>query len=121
MALLHLSTSGYTFIDLPLDLAREVVSAISAKSCSSLFFVVSCEKRNDLPNLVVNLGGFDLTLTSYNYTTSMESDEDAIWFDGHSGNKDKKPYLRLGSMFLKRFYSVFDSRRRTVGCRLVVS
>lgn len=110
--------SGYPFIDLPLELAREIMSAIGAKPGSSLFFVVLCEKRDELPNLVVNLAGHNIVLTGYDYTTVMERDECAIWLDGHPENKDEKPYLRLGSMFLKGFYSVFDVERGTVGCKL---
>lgn len=110
--------SGYPFIDLPLDLAREVIKAIGAKPTSSLFFVVPCKKRDELPNLKVNLGGFDVILTAYDYTTVMERDECAVWFDGHPGTKDEKPYLRLGSMFLKELYSIFDLDGRTIGCKL---
>lgn len=76
---------------------------IEAKPGYSIFYTVACDKRKNLPDLVINMGGFDLTLTAYGYTTVMERHECAIWFASHQDNKDEKPYLRLEIMFLKSF------------------
>ncbi len=91
--------SGYPFSDQPLDVAREVVKALETKLSSSLFFAVPCKKRDSLPDLIYDLGGFDLTLTVYSYTTVKERDECSIWFDGCLGNKDENLYLSLDLCF----------------------
>jgi hypothetical protein len=91
--------SGYPFSDQPLDVAREVVKALETKLSSSLFFAVPCKKRDSLSDLIYDLGGFDLTLTVYSYTTVKERDECSIWFDGCLGNKDENLYLSLDLCF----------------------
>ena len=108
--------SGYPFIDLPRSLAVEVLNLIDAKPGNSLVLTVPCSKRDELPDLTFQLNDANITLTAFKYTIEDDG-ECAVMIDGHQEHEGEKPYLRLGSSFLKGFYSVFDIERKTVGCK----
>ena len=108
--------SGYPFIDLPRSLAVDALKLIDAKPGNSLVLTVPCSKRDELPDLTFQLNDANITLTAFDYTIK-EDGECAVMIDGHQEHEGEKPYLRLGSSFLKGLYSVFDIDRKTVGCK----
>ena len=108
--------SGYPFIDLPRSLAVDVLKLIDAKPGNSLVLTVPCSRRDTLPDLTLQLNNANITLTAFDYTIK-DGGECAVMIDGHQEHEGEKPYLRLGSSFLKGLYSVFDIDRKTVGCK----
>jgi len=108
--------SGYPFIDLPRSLALDALKLIDAKPGNSIVLTVPCSKREKLPDLTFQLHDANITLTAFDYTIKDDG-ECAVMIDGHQEHEGSKPYLRLGSSFLKGLYSVFDIDRKTIGCK----
>ncbi|MCJ1280244.1 Vacuolar protease A [Puttea exsequens] len=114
------------FLVLPPDMASNLSSAIGAIQGPWPFNHIPCERRQVLPALTFTLGGFDFSISAFDYTLKIENlvqGEGAIcittfwnverFFGTHFEG------LILGHPFLRAFYSKWDFEMRTVGCKLI--
>ena len=106
--------TGNPFIGLPVMVANEIFRAIGAIR-GPLFYSVWCEARDTLPNLVFNLEGVEVEVTPHDYILNAR-ERCPVMLEGHLEEEGETPYLRLGSAFLRGFYSVFDLDEKIIGC-----
>ncbi|KAL3474906.1 aspartic peptidase domain-containing protein [Aspergillus californicus] len=77
---------------------------------------VNCNRRDSLPDLTINLGGHNFTITAYEYTHETQFQGEVrclLTLDDTFG--EEQGWSILGSPFLKRFYSVFDWDNQNIG------
>ncbi|KAL2834429.1 aspartic peptidase domain-containing protein [Aspergillus cavernicola] len=77
---------------------------------------VDCDRRDSLPDLTIDLGGHNFTITAYEYTHESEFSGEIrclLTLDDTFG--EEREWSTLGAPFLKRFYSVFDWDNKNIG------
>jgi saccharopepsin len=79
-------------------------------------YSIECEKQESLPELTFTLGGHDFSIGPEDYVfdygggcISAIFGRDAPPLDGPMG-----PFALLGTVFLRKWYSVFDLGRQTI-------
>lgn len=75
---------------------------------------VDCEKRSSLPDLTLQLGGHNFTITPYDYTLEVQGSCMSS-FMGMDFPEPVGPLAILGDSFLRKWYSVYDLANGEVG------
>lgn len=124
---IRMSLAGYTasfstglpFTYLPDRLVMDLLEDLQFEEIMFMPPSISCEQRDIMPDITLNLAGKNFTLTSYDYTF--------VWPIEQSRTRcvsailpfgvEQYDEIVLGSSFLRAFYSVFDLDTNTVGCK----
>jgi saccharopepsin len=124
--------TGTSLIALPTTLAELLNKEMGAKKGYNGQYTVECEKRDSLPDMSFTLSGYNFTITPYdyilevqgscissfmgmvslNYTGMIHTPANAIVQDFP---EPVGPLAILGDAFLRKWYSVYDLGKGTVG------
>jgi saccharopepsin len=109
----------FPLIGLPADLVDQLHTYMNAYQIGwSPFYSVDCEGREDLADLVFNLGGKDFRMSAFDYAQEFSDGTCASMFTSNDvSDDDEVPTIALGLGFLKAFQTVFDLERNMIGCK----
>lgn len=68
---------------------------------------VDCAKRSSLPDLTLNLGGHNFSISAYDYTLEVSGNCMSA-FMGMDFPEPVGPLAIVGDAFLRKWYSVYD-------------
>ncbi|KAJ5722606.1 hypothetical protein N7488_000641 [Penicillium malachiteum] len=106
--------TGTSLIALPSTMAELLNKEIGAKKGFTGQYSVECEKRDSLPDLTFTLSGHDFTITPYDYILEVQGSCIST-FMGMDMPEPVGPLAILGDAFLRKYYSVYDLGKGTVG------
>ncbi|KAJ8145893.1 hypothetical protein OXX80_003399 [Metschnikowia pulcherrima] len=106
--------TGTSLITLPSSLAEIINAKIGATKSWSGQYQVDCDTRDDLPDLTLNLGGHNFTLTAYDYTLEV-SGSCISAFTPMDFPEPIGDLSIIGDAFLRKYYSVYDLEKNAVG------
>ncbi|KAH8892586.1 acid protease [Thozetella sp. PMI_491] len=109
--------TSFWYMTVPQAWHREIFRSIDPPPQCGFLCFIDCEARSRMPNLTIALGGHNFTITPFDYSAVMESEDgqrictfDIYPTEPYLGTTD--PILQktivLGRPFLNAFYSVFD-------------
>lgn len=114
-------TTMWPFIYLPDQLALDLNMDLGFEEYMFIPPSIDCRFRNSLPDVTINLGGHDLVLSSYDYTLEWPLERGqqrcVSAFVESELDESKGRQIILGSMFLRKFYTVFDLDSETIACK----
>jgi len=76
-------------------------------------YSIECEKRKDLPDLIFTLGGHNFSIGPEDYVFDYEGACISVFF-GNDYPPPGGPFAVLGTVFLRKWYSVFDLSTDTI-------
>lgn len=106
--------TGTSLLALPSGLAEILNAQIGAKKSWSGQYSIDCDSRDSLPDLTLNFGGYNFTLSPYDYTLEI-SGTCASAFTPMDIPPPVGPLAIIGDSFLRRYYSVYDLEHDAVG------
>ncbi|KAK6582743.1 hypothetical protein PZA11_005151 [Diplocarpon coronariae] len=106
--------TGTSLIALPSTLADLLNKEMGAKKSYNGQYTVACEKRDSLPDLTFTLSGYNFTITPYDYILEVQGSCISS-FMGMDFPEPVGPLAILGDAFLRKWYSVYDLGKGTVG------
>jgi saccharopepsin len=106
--------TGTSLIALPSTLAELLNKEIGAKKSYNGQYTVECEKRDSLPDMSFTLSGYNFSITSYDYILEVQGSCISS-FMGMDFPEPVGPLAILGDAFLRKWYSVYDLGKGTVG------
>lgn len=106
--------TGTSLIALPSDLAELLNKEIGAKKSYNGQYTVDCSVRDSLPDITFNLSGYDFAIGPYDYILEMQGSCIST-FMGMDFPAPVGPLAILGDAFLRRWYSIYDLGKGTVG------
>lgn len=106
--------TGTSLLTLPSSLAEIINAKIGATKSWSGQYQVDCDARANLPDLTLNFGGHNFTLTPYDYTLEVSGSCISVFtpldFPDPIGD-----LAIIGDAFLRKYYSVYDFKKNAVG------
>ncbi|CZR64218.1 aspartic proteinase, pepstatin-sensitive [Phialocephala subalpina] len=106
--------TGTSLIALPTTLAELLNKEMGAKKGYNGQYTVDCAKRDELPDMTFTLSGFDFSITPYDYILEVQGSCIST-FMGMDFPEPVGPLAILGDAFLRKWYSVYDLGKGTVG------
>ncbi|KAF1816270.1 peptidase A1 [Eremomyces bilateralis CBS 781.70] len=106
--------TGTSLIALPSTLAELLNKEIGAKKSFNGQYTVECDKRDGLPDLTFTLTGHNFTIGPYDYILEVQGSCISA-FMGMDFPEPVGPLAILGDAFLRRWYSVYDAGKNSVG------
>jgi saccharopepsin len=106
--------TGTSLIALPSTLAELLNKEMGAKKSYNGQYTVECSKRDSLPDMSFNLSGYNFTITPYDYILEIQGSCISS-FMGMDFPEPVGPLAILGDAFLRKWYSVYDLGKGTVG------
>jgi len=106
--------TGTSLIALPSTLAELLNKEMGAKKGYNGQYSVECEKRESLPDMSFTLSGHNFTITPYDYILEVQVSCISS-FMGMDFPEPVGPLAILGDAFLRKWYSVYDLGKGTVG------
>ncbi|KAL2072142.1 hypothetical protein VTL71DRAFT_11485 [Oculimacula yallundae] len=106
--------TGTSLIALPSTLAELLNKEMGAKKGYNGQYSVECEKRDSLPDMSFTLSGHNFTITPYDYILEVQGSCISS-FMGMDFPEPVGPLAILGDAFLRKWYSVYDLGKGTVG------
>lgn len=106
--------TGTSLIALPSTLAELLNKEIGAKKGYNGQYTIECDKRDSLPDLSFRLSGHDFAITPYDYILEVQGSCISS-FMGMDFPEPVGPLAILGDAFLRKWYSVYDLGKGTVG------
>jgi saccharopepsin len=106
--------TGTSLIALPSTLAELLNKEIGAKKSYNGQYTVECEKRDSLPDMSFTLSGYNFTITPYDYILEVQG-SCLSSFMGMDFPEPVGPLAILGDAFLRKWYSIYDLGKGTVG------
>ncbi|KAJ9148605.1 Asp-domain-containing protein [Pleurostoma richardsiae] len=106
--------TGTSLIALPTNLAEMMNKEIGAKKGFNGQYSVECDKRDELPDVTFTLGGYNFSITPYDYILEMQGSCIST-FMGMDFPEPVGPLAILGDAFLRPWYSIYDLGSGTVG------
>lgn len=106
--------TGTSLIALPSTLAELLNKEIGAKKSYNGQYTVECEKRDSLPDMTFTLSGHKFSITAYDYILEVQGSCISS-FMGMDFPEPVGPLAILGDAFLRKWYSVYDLGKGTVG------
>ncbi|KAL8376766.1 hypothetical protein RB595_007743 [Gaeumannomyces hyphopodioides] len=106
--------TGTSLNVLPTQLAEMLNAQIGAKKGYNGQYTIDCDKRKSLPDVTFTLTGHNFSITAYDYI--LEASGTCIsTFMGMDIEPPAGPLAILGDAFLRRYYSIYDLGKGTVG------
>jgi len=106
--------TGTSLIALPSTLAELLNKEMGATKGYNGQYSVECEKRDSLPDMSFTLSGYNFTITPYDYVLEVQGSCISA-FMGMDFPEPVGPLAILGDAFLRKWYSVYDLGKGTVG------
>ncbi|KAH8819655.1 putative vacuolar protease A [Xylogone sp. PMI_703] len=106
--------TGTSLIALPSTMAELLNKEIGAKKSFNGQYTVECNKRDSLPDLTFTLSGYNFTITPYDYILEVQGSCISS-FMGMDFPEPVGPLAILGDAFLRKWYSIYDLGKGTVG------
>ncbi|KAF4635134.1 hypothetical protein G7Y89_g2969 [Cudoniella acicularis] len=106
--------TGTSLIALPSTLAELLNKEIGAKKGYNGQYSVECDKRDSLPDITFTLSGYDFKITPYDYILEVQGSCIST-FMGMDFPEPVGPLAILGDAFLRKWYSIYDLEKGTVG------
>ncbi|CAG8972594.1 hypothetical protein HYALB_00005363 [Hymenoscyphus albidus] len=106
--------TGTSLIALPSTLAELLNKEIGAKKGYNGQYSIECEKRSSLPDMAFTLSGYNFSITPYDYILEIQGSCISS-FMGMDFPEPVGPLAILGDAFLRKWYSVYDLGKGTVG------
>ncbi|KAI1654344.1 Asp-domain-containing protein [Daldinia decipiens] len=106
--------TGTSLIALPSDLAELLNKEIGAKKSFNGQYTVDCSVRDSLPDISFKLSGYDFAIGPYDYILEVQGSCIST-FMGMDFPAPVGPLAILGDAFLRRWYSIYDVGKGTVG------
>ncbi|KAH7029179.1 aspartic protease [Microdochium trichocladiopsis] len=106
--------TGTSLIALPTDLAELLNKEIGAKKGYNGQYSVDCSARDSLPDISFKLAGHDFAIGPYDYILEVQGSCIST-FMGMDFPAPVGPLAILGDAFLRRWYSIYDLGKGTVG------
>ncbi|KAI2635684.1 Asp-domain-containing protein [Hypomontagnella submonticulosa] len=106
--------TGTSLIALPSDLAELLNKEIGAKKSFNGQYTVDCSVRDSLPDISFKLSGYDFAIGPYDYILEVQGSCIST-FMGMDFPAPVGPLAILGDAFLRRWYSIYDLGKGTVG------
>ena len=106
--------TGTSLIALPSDLAELLNKEIGARKSYNGQYTVDCSARDNLPDITFNLNGYDFAIGPYDYILEMQGSCIST-FMGMDFPAPVGPLAILGDAFLRKWYSIYDLGKGTVG------
>lgn len=106
--------TGTSLIALPTTLAELLNKEMGAKKGYNGQYTVECDKRDSLPDMSFRLSGHDFVITPYDYILEVQGSCISS-FMGMDFPEPVGPLAILGDAFLRKWYSVYDLEKNTVG------
>ncbi|KAI0506490.1 aspartic peptidase domain-containing protein [Xylaria bambusicola] len=106
--------TGTSLIALPTDLAELLNKEMGAKKGFNGQYSVDCSARDSLPDVTFKLSGYDFSITPYDYILEV-SGSCISTFMGMDFPAPVGPLAILGDAFLRKYYSIYDLGKGTVG------
>ncbi|KAG9230309.1 putative vacuolar protease A [Amylocarpus encephaloides] len=106
--------TGTSLIALPSTLAELLNKEMGAKKGYNGQYTVECDKRDSLPDMSFNLSGYNFTITPYDYILEVQGSCISS-FMGMDFPEPVGPLAILGDAFLRKWYSIYDLGKGTVG------
>ncbi|EMR69880.1 saccharopepsin [Eutypa lata] len=106
--------TGTSLIALPSDLAELLNKEIGAKKSYNGQYTVECTVRDSLPDITFTLSGYDFAITPYDYILEVQGSCIST-FMGMDFPAPVGPLAILGDAFLRKWYSIYDLGKGTVG------
>lgn len=122
--------TGTSLIALPSTLAELLNKEIGAKKSYNGQYTVDCEKRSSLPDVTFGLSGYNFSISAFDYILEVQGSCISSFMGmGKSDDQPRNepmltrtdfpepvgPLAILGDSFLRRWYSVYDLGKGTVG------
>jgi len=106
--------TGTSLIALPSVLADLLNKEMGAKKGYNGQYTVECDKRDSLPDVTFRLSGHDFSISAYDYILEVQGSCIST-FMGMDFPAPAGPLAILGDAFLRKWYSVYDLGKGTVG------
>lgn len=106
--------TGTSLIALPSNLAEMLNAEMGAKKGYNGQYSVECDKRDSLPDVTFSLSGYNFSITPYDYILEV-SGSCISTFMGMDFPEPVGPLAILGDAFLRKWYSIYDLEKGTVG------
>ncbi|ETS75443.1 Vacuolar protease A [Pestalotiopsis fici W106-1] len=106
--------TGTSLIALPTDLAELLNKEIGAKKGFNGQYTVDCSVRDGLPDISFKLSGYDFAISAYDYILEVQGSCIST-FMGMDFPAPVGPLAILGDAFLRKWYSIYDLGKGTVG------
>jgi len=106
--------TGTSLIALPSTLAELLNKEIGAKKSYNGQYTVECEKRDSLPDLTFTLSGYNFTIGPFDYIMEVQGSCISALM-GMDFPEPTGPLAILGDAFLRKWYSVYDLGKNSVG------
>ncbi|KAH8668443.1 putative vacuolar protease A [Xylariales sp. PMI_506] len=106
--------TGTSLIALPSTLAELLNKEIGAKKGFNGQYSVDCALRDSLPDVTFTLSGYDFSIGPYDYILEVQGSCIST-FMGMDFPEPVGPLAILGDAFLRRWYSIYDLGKGTVG------
>ncbi|KAI7890314.1 aspartic peptidase domain-containing protein [Mucor mucedo] len=109
--------TGTTLIIVTPDDAKHIHSEIEGAVVNSDgSYSIPCHLKGHLPALNINVNNFTLSVSSDDYILVPSQDDENLCLSGISGHNIHKPnHWILGDVFLKGYYTVFDTDKMRLG------
>ncbi|KAF3483782.1 uncharacterized protein GIQ15_03106 [Arthroderma uncinatum] len=106
--------TGTSLIALPSELAEMINTQIGAKKSWNGQYTLDCSKKASLPEVTFTLSGHEFTISANDYILEI-SGTCISSFMGMDFPAPVGPLAILGDSFLRRYYTVYDMGKNTVG------
>ncbi|KAI1768433.1 Asp-domain-containing protein [Hypoxylon sp. FL1150] len=106
--------TGTSLIALPTDLAELLNKEMGAKKSYNGQYTVECSVRDSLPDVTFKLAGHDFAIGPYDYILEVQGSCIST-FMGMDFPAPVGPLAILGDAFLRKWYSIYDLGKGTVG------
>ncbi|KAI0098172.1 aspartic peptidase domain-containing protein [Nemania sp. FL0031] len=106
--------TGTSLIALPTQLAELLNKEMGAKKGYNGQYSIDCAARDSLPDVTFKLSGYDFSITPYDYVLEV-SGSCISTFMGMDFPEPVGPLAILGDAFLRKWYSIYDVGKGTVG------
>ncbi|KAK8096223.1 vacuolar protease A [Apiospora kogelbergensis] len=106
--------TGTSLIALPTDMADLLNKEIGAKKGFNGQYTVDCSARDSLPDITFTLSGHDFAISANDYILEVQGSCIST-FMGMDFPAPVGPLAILGDAFLRKWYSIYDLGKGTVG------
>ena len=106
--------TGTSLIALPSSLAELLNKEIGAKKGYNGQYSVDCDKRSSLPDVTFKVNGYNFSITAFDYVLEVQGSCISS-FMGMDIPAPAGPLAILGDSFLRRWYSIYDLGKGTIG------